>query len=639
MSIHAFVRRVQRYLILSTVAHVLVVAVGIVLIVIGAGAFAGVTPREQLLLSALFVFAFAAFAAWRSRQITSSGHTALWIEEMAPSLEYAVVTANEYASVSPEIEQSVHLDAIRPLVTRRIVLSFVRTLVFLIAAFAFYLASPATSFGRGRVRAGFARAFPLAVSPLDKIARLTARLIPPAYSHIRPSDRTDPTNLLTLAGSRIVISGNGSPEGVRVTLDDAPLRISGNEDSWFVEFAATKPAAVLRTAFRSHSRIIVVETFPDTPPHVTLTAPLRDTTLRSANYSVVLQARASDDIGLTNGYFEYLIVSGSGESFTGRTLTSSPVQFDSRTGALETRLDFPAQKIGPGDLISVRAIARDNNVVTGPSMGISDTRTFRVARADEYDSVSIEAAAPPPVDSSAMSQRMLIIMTEALVKKQRTLTRQELIKQSDDIGFMEDRIRKRVYDILYQTDSPEGAGDVEEVESELQAINNPDLKQAYDALWDAVRSLRIAEPAVALPPMRIALKALDRARLAKRLYLRGATPKFVVDVGHVRLTGKEHGGSSLRTSQFASDSSRRFLAREFQTALELRKTDPQRALEDLSLLRVRALQTLPEFASELARAIDFIEHNQPADEALARVRKMLEPSRVNTSTVGDWGGG
>jgi hypothetical protein len=181
--------------------------------------------------------------------------------------------------------------------------------------------------------------------------------------------------------------------------------------------------------------MVVIESVPDTPPRVTLTAPIRDSTLRTPNFSVVLRAAASDDIGLAMGYFEYLIVSGSGEAFTGRTVTTTPVRFGSRGGTLEARLDFAAQKIGPGDLVSIRAVARDNNTVTGPSIGTSDTRTFRVARADEYDSVSIEAAAPPPVDSSAMSQRMLIIMTEALVKKQKTLTRQQLVKQSDDIGF------------------------------------------------------------------------------------------------------------------------------------------------------------------------------------------------------------
>lgn len=638
MSIQTFVRRVQRNLFLATIVSGVAIVAGIIFIVIAVAAFVGVASSLPLAIAAFLSFAFVSLAAWRFRTIRSPRHAALWIEELDSSLQYAVVTANEPNQSSPELEKSVHLDALQPLVTRRIVRTLVRGFGFAVIASAIYLISPATSFGRVRIHGGLARAFPRVVSPVDKLATLRARVQPPAYSRMQPFERTDPANLLTLAGSTIYLSGDGSAEGVSVTLDDAPIRVSGNRDSWTAQVTAGKAVSVLRAMYGAKSRMVVIETFPDNAPRVTLIAPIRDTILRSANYSVVLRASASDDIGLTTGYFEYLIVSGSGEAFTGRTLASTPVHFTSRTGTMEARLNFPAYKIGPGDLISIRAIARDNNSLTGPSLGTSDTRTFRVARADEYDSVSIEAAAPPPVDSSAMSQRMLIIMTEALVKKQKTLTRQQLVKQSDDIGFMEDRIRKRVYDILYQTDSPEGAGDTEEVESEMQAINNPDLKQAYDALWDAVRSLRIAEPAVALPPMRIALKALDRARLAKRLYLRGAAPRIVVDVGHVRLTGKEHGESSVRTPQFVADSSRRFFAREFQSALEMRATDPQQMLEALSLLRVRALQSSPGFAAELAKAIDLLEHKRPANEALSRARKALEPSRLMVSPA-EWGGG
>jgi hypothetical protein len=114
-----------------------------------------------------------------------------------------------------------------------------------------------------------------------------------------------------------------------------------------------------------------------------------------------------------------------------------------RTGSLDATLDLKSLKLSQGDVVSIRAIVRDANTLNGPSIGTSDTRTIRVARADEYDSVSIEAAAPPPVDSSAMSQRMLIVMTEELVKKEKALSREEWVKQSTSIGTMEDRIRKR----------------------------------------------------------------------------------------------------------------------------------------------------------------------------------------------------
>jgi hypothetical protein len=234
---------------------------------------------------------------------------------------------------------------------------------------------------------------------------------------------------------------------------------------------------------------------------------------------------------------------------------------------------------------------------------------------------------------------MLIMMTEALVKKEKSLARAEWVKQSSDIGTMEDRIRKRVYDILYEQDSPEGPSDTEEAESEIRAIRNPDLKEAYDALWQAVRSLQIAEPREALPPMRIALKALDRARLAKRLYLRGAQPKIIVDLERVRLTGKEKGSSSTRTARPFADSARVRLADRFDAALDLIRSSPRRAMSELALMRADALTSSPAFASALGEATAAMRAGRDATTALVRARRALEISPRGESGLPVWSGG
>ena len=203
-----------------------------------------------------------------------------------------------------------------------------------------------------------------------------------------------------------------------------------------------KPAA-LKLSDRSYERIIVLDPRADAPPKIALTSPLRDTTLRAPRLVVQLNATATDDIGLNAGHFEYLITTGSGEVFSARTITTPVIQFGgSRNGSLSVTLDLASLKLGEGDVVSMRAIAQDGNTLSGPGVATSDTRTIRIARAGEYDSLSIEAAAPQPIDSSAMSQRMLIVMTEKLVREQPKLTRQELVKRSTEIGDLEDRIRK-----------------------------------------------------------------------------------------------------------------------------------------------------------------------------------------------------
>jgi hypothetical protein len=282
---------------------------------------------------------------------------------------------------------------------------------------------------------------------------------------------------------------------------------------------------------------------------------------------------------------------------------------------------------------------RDGNTLSGPSIGTSDTRTIRIARADEYDSTSIEAAAPPPVDSSAISQRMLILMTEELVRKEKTLSREEWVKQSTDIGTAEDRIRKRVYDILYQAESQDAPSDSEEVETGIEAIENKDLREAYNALWEAVRSLQIAEPKPALPPMRVALAALDRARLSGRVYLRGAQPKIIVDLQRVRLTGKEKGTGSVRTPRSSADSVRVRLSTRFNAALDVLQAEPARAIRDFALLRVEALTALPELAVALAEATDAMRAGRDATLALQRARRALDGPPRATPGLPAWSGG
>src|SRR5204863_8260660 len=94
------------------------------------------------------------------------------------------------------------------------------------------------------------------------------------------------------------------------------------------------------------------------------------------------------------------------------------------------------------------ALARKGIKLSGPGLASSDTLTIRIVLASEYDSLAIESAAPPPIDSSVVSQRMLVAMAEKLVKEQPQLARPEVVKRSTDIGELEDRIRRRVREIL-----------------------------------------------------------------------------------------------------------------------------------------------------------------------------------------------
>jgi hypothetical protein len=323
----------------------------------------------------------------------------------------------------------------------------------------------------------------------------------------------------------------------------------------------------------------------------------------------------------------------------------------SRRGSVTATLDLASLKLNQGDVVSIRAIAQDGNSLTGPGTATSDTRTFRIARSEEYDSVAVDAAAPLPVDTAAVSQRMLIMMTEKLVKEKKKIARQELVRRSGEIGDLEDKIRKRVEGILYEMEGGEDAAEAPgtppdpsatlegEESDQVRAVQNPDLFEAFNALWSAVRSLQIAEPDSALPPMRVALKALDRARLANRLYLRGMPPKVVVDIARVRMSGKEKGSASTRTPRTPQDSVRVNLERRFSAAVELIEAKPQEAVRAFTLMQVEALAVSPQVATALGEAVEAFRKGRDATVPLLRARRALAGDPTGAPGLPAWSGG
>jgi hypothetical protein len=119
------------------------------------------------------------------------------------------------------------------------------------------------------------------------------------------------------------------------------------------------------------------------------------------------------------------------------------------------------------------------------------------------------------------------------------------------------------------------------------------------------------------------LKALDRARLANRLYLRGTPPKVIVDIARVRMTGKEKGSTSIRTPRNATDSARAGLERRFDAAVELLASSPAGAVRAFTLMQVDALSFSPRLATSLGEAIEAFRKGRDATLPLLRSRRAL----------------
>jgi hypothetical protein len=654
------VRRTQRFLGAAAITRAIAWGIATALVMLAGEAFIGMaSPEFERAASrypgvpAVLGLIVAAALLWRSRMFMRADRVALWIEECVPALHYSLVTAMEHGSspFAAGMEAVVSRENITGVTWASLRKSLLLAIGAVATAALLLYISPAAALTGSRLIPGLGGSRAANAIPVgSRLNDIEALVTPPAYTGQGASTIEDPSSVTGLVGSRVLIRGSGSPQGITASIGNNAEGVGAAPKGWAVSFTMPAKPAALTMKDRQYDRIIVLDPRADNPPRIALTSPARDSTLRAAQLVVHLDATVTDDIGLNAGYFEYLVTTGSGELFSARTITTPPVHFNgARSGNLSATLSLADLKLGQGDVVSIRAIAQDVNTLTGPGLATSDTRTFRIARADEYDSVAVDPAAPLPVDTAAMSQRMLIIATEKLVKDRPKIQRKELVSRSGQIGDLEDKIRKRVEEVLYELDGGEEEADPSaapdpsktlegEESDEGRAASNPDLLEAFNELWSAVRSLQIAEPDSALPHMRIALKALDRARLANRLYLRGMPPKVIVDVARVRMTGKEKGAANVRTPRTAQDSARVELSRRFSDAVELLATKPQEAARALSLMQVQALTVSPQLAAALGEAVDAFRKGRDATLPLLRARRALEGNPESSSGLPAWSG-
>ncbi len=124
-----------------------------------------------------------------------------------------------------------------------------------------------------------------------------------------------------IAGSDVVVEGRGGASRIQAMLGDSALATQASGPKWQVRFRMPAGALALRLADGAAERLVTIEPYPDSVPVVALRIPARDTVFRVAAGTIPLAADASDDIGLGETLFEYIVTSGEMESFTFRTGT------------------------------------------------------------------------------------------------------------------------------------------------------------------------------------------------------------------------------------------------------------------------------------------------------------------------------
>lgn len=498
---------------------------------------------------------------------------------------------------------------------------------------------------------------------------------PPAYSGDSVTVYGNVNLVSALSGSRVELAGRGGG-AVNAALqygDSGQKRLpsQAGERGWSVSLVADSIPQRIQISRDGVTRLFVVEGVPDSLPVVALLMPERDTVVREPRGRLGIKASARDDIGVTRVWFEMLISSGEGERFTVRSLV--PATRDFPTGAhrkeatLEASIDLSALGLLPGDMVHIRAVARDAAARPDAASGSSETRTIRIPRAGEYDSVAVEPVPPPEVDRSLLSQRMLLMLTQKLDSAQRTMQRNDVVSESQKLARDQARIRQAVSDIIFDRLGGDADGEhshsaddghdhgvevqdgllglsastmlAEGDDAPVIAINKP-LLEAYNAMWEAGRELEQANPHAAIPPMQRALDAIERSRTASRIYLRGRPPVVVIDLAKVRLTGRDTGATSRRPVRMAMDNravlrdERIVLIAAMLAAADSSGAVVQAARDSLALLRADVLQDSPALADAIKAILDSIGQQQDLTALFLHARRLA--GSVDRTSAGWW---
>ena len=251
---------------------------------------------------------------------------------------------------------------------------------------------------------------------------------------------------------------------------------------------------------------ITLVVVPDAAPTVRITAPAADLRRDAATGIVPIRITAQDDLGLRDLRLRFTKVSGSGESFTFED-GEWPVQVrrtSERQWTGSHQVDLAALGLGPGDSLVYHAVAHDARV---GAEGAAESERFLIEITRPGALAAGDFSLPEPEEKFALSQRMVIQLTERLLEKRPRMSAEAFGEEAQALAVAQRRVRAEFVFMLggEVEDEFEEAAHAHEVEEGRQA------NQGKGDLTEAVRQMSQAETRLTARDVREALPYEYRA--------------------------------------------------------------------------------------------------------------------------------
>ncbi|HWF83532.1 MAG TPA: hypothetical protein VG222_01725, partial [Vicinamibacterales bacterium] len=329
---------------------------------------------------------------------------------------------------------------------------------------------------------------------------MTATIRPPDYTQLAAQTLVDPAQIQAVEGSTLTLTIAATGDRVTVAHDEASHTLTRGAEGQFTDrFVLAKTGFVVVSASDGLKRIVPLVVVPDALPIVKLTTPGRDLIYSGGNPRMTFEAQASDDFGLRELVLRYTKVSGSGEQFTFKegeiplTIDRSSAR-DWRGAATRSLADL---SLVDGDMLVYRAVAADAR----PGDGSASSDAFFIEISKRGAAAGDAFTLPEEETRYALSQQMLIVKTERLLKQQAAMAAAEVVEAALNLAVEQRMIRAEFVFMLggeVQDEEVEAQESTELQEGRQQNRGQRDVRDATQAMSRAGKLLTGAQLTPAL---------------------------------------------------------------------------------------------------------------------------------------------
>ncbi|OJV18070.1 MAG: hypothetical protein BGO21_14755 [Dyadobacter sp. 50-39] len=417
---------------------------------------AGALPGEHLFLESMIGSVGSLIGIFRTKAFTDRRHnTIALLHSHNPELEYSLDLLDKPNLNPVEQMQLERITGRRALVPRRAVYSG------LWAYFGIFLLGWGINHGAyllsvrkeksAKAEARRSVSAPHATTRVPRYLAASVKVTPPAYSGL-PSQSSPDLNISALVGSAVEWSvGFDGTEGLTVRLansrgEEVAFKETGGKFALRDRIAGSGLYSIKgywKDSLVYQSDFYKLEALPDLAPRIEPASKelYRYHFLKDPK-NIIVSARISDDFRVKQAFIVATVARGSGENVKFREIRMPLGPADFKEANIRKTIDLNALNFTPGDELYYYWAAIDNRQPEG-NFTKSDTYFIVYKDTAQIEEAQLATMAVNVMPEYFRSQRQIIIDTEKLIAKRKSLKTKDFNAASNEIGFDQKVLRLR----------------------------------------------------------------------------------------------------------------------------------------------------------------------------------------------------